>query len=508
MMLQETIDVIASPPSPEELHEQIRALTDVIERAGAQAQSLAEAAGLSNPPVTGLTLFHQYIGVFVVAFLVTLLLTPVMRRLAVANGIVDRPSESRKVHRIPIAYLGGVAVYFGLVAAILFSYTEPYHDLIAFHETSRFDDSLIPRGVPLSILAGMTIITIIGLIDDVMGIDPRAKIAGQLIAAAALAYTHVGTKVAAGLLLPIAETLGIPTTLMNGAETLILHVPTLGLMNGPMTVDVVYWTGTAIIAFFVLGGCNASNLIDGLDGLLTGVTSIAAAGLLVLALALALADNGTMDAARIVLCLALLGATLGFLPHNFNPAVIFLGDCGSMLLGFTTVVIILTLGNTGLTHLVIAGLIIYALPIMDTTLAIFRRKIARRSISAADDQHLHHMLKRAVGVKGAVFILYAISGGFAVLGVVLSQGRGRVTYAIVLVLAAFIGVTALKIARRDHIEEEARQGPKRRNNAPHPNGAPPTNGATIADTTDPRQPTGAPGEPTLRPTFSPGQRPG
>lgn len=472
MRPQQTIDVVHEPLSPEQLQEQIRTLNEQVQDLAASAASLSESAGLSEPQITGLSLFHEYIGVFIVAFLVTLLITPVMRRLAVANGIVDRPSETRKVHRIPIAYLGGVAVYFGLVAAILFSYTEPYHNLINFHETNLFDDSLIPRGVPLSILAGMTIITIIGLIDDVMGIDPRAKIAGQLIAAAALAYTHVGTKVAAGLLLPIAATFGIPTETINGAETLLLHIPTLGLLDGPLSVDVIYWTGTGIIALFVLGGCNASNLIDGLDGLLTGVTAITAAGLLVLALGLALLDNGTMDAARIVLCLALLGATLGFLPHNFNPAVIFLGDTGSMLLGFTTVVIILTLGNTGLTHLVIAGLIIYAVPIMDTTLAIFRRKIAGHSISAADDQHLHHMLKRAVGVKGAVFILYSISAGFAVLGIVLSQGRGRVTYAIVLLLAAFIGVTALKIARRDQIEQQAREGPKRRKGAARSNGVP------------------------------------
>jgi UDP-GlcNAc:undecaprenyl-phosphate GlcNAc-1-phosphate transferase len=303
----------------------------------------------------------------------------------------------------------------------------------------------------------MTIITVLGLIDDVMGIDPRAKIAGQLIAAGALAYTHVGTNVAAGFVLPIADTLGIPMTHVNGQEMLLINLPGLGPFG---SIDVVYWTGTAIIAVFVIGGCNAANLVDGLDGLLTGVTSIAAGGLLVLALGLALADNGSLDAARIVLCLALLGATLGFLPHNFNPAVIFLGDCGSMLLGFMTVVIILTLGDTGFTHLVIAGLIIYAIPIIDTTLAIFRRKIAGRAISAADDQHLHHMLRRAVGVKGAVFVLYGIAAGFAVMGVVLSLGRGRVTYALVLVLAAFIGVTALKIARRDHIEEQALGGRK------------------------------------------------
>jgi UDP-GlcNAc:undecaprenyl-phosphate GlcNAc-1-phosphate transferase len=177
--------------------------------------------------------------------------------------------------------------------------------------------------------------------------------------------------------------------------------------------------------------------------------------LLIIALTLAVTDDGPRDASRIILCLALLGACLGFLPHNFNPASIFLGDCGSLLLGYCTIVIILSLGDTGWTQLVLAGLVIYALPIIDTTLAIARRKVSGRKISDADDQHLHHMLKRALGVKGAVLALYGIAAGFAALGVALSEGRGRVTYAITLIFAAFIGVTSFKVARKEQIEREA-----------------------------------------------------
>src|SRR5690606_10909599 len=114
-------------------------------------------------------------------------------------------------------------------------------------------------------------------------------------------------------------------------------------------VDIIYWAGAAIIALFVLGACNASNLIDGLDGLVTGTTAITTAGLLIVALSLAAIDDGPRDGQRIVLCMALLGACLGFLPHNFNPATIFLGDCGSLLLGFATIVVVLTLGDTGKT---------------------------------------------------------------------------------------------------------------------------------------------------------------
>jgi UDP-GlcNAc:undecaprenyl-phosphate GlcNAc-1-phosphate transferase len=298
----------------------------------------------------------------------------------------------------------------------------------------------------------MTVIMMVGLLDDVLKISPRVKVGGQLIAAAALAIEDVGVKVAAGIIVPVGQAIGIPTMVSHGVTTVGWVIPVGGQ---DIPIDLVYWAGTAIIAIFVLGACNAANLIDGLDGLLTGTTAIASTGLLIIALMLAAMDDGPRDASRIILCLGLLGACLGFLPHNFNPASIFLGDCGSLLLGYCTIVIVLSLGDTGWTQLVLAGLVIYALPIIDTTLAIARRKVSGKKISDADDQHLHHMLKRALGVKGAVLALYVIAGGFAALGVALSEGRGRVTYAITLMFAAFIGVTSFKVARREQIEREA-----------------------------------------------------
>jgi UDP-GlcNAc:undecaprenyl-phosphate GlcNAc-1-phosphate transferase len=400
-----------------------------------------------------LEILQGYTSVFVVAFLVTLLATPLMRRLAVANGIIDRPSEARKVHRMPIAYLGGVAVFLGLMAGCLYSYLATVQSgLIDYHATKHLVDGAPLTYVPISVLLGMTVIMLVGLIDDVTGISPRYKIAGQFVAAAALAVENVGVKVAAGVMIPAANMLGIKTVLMGGVETIGFNIHLFGTT---IPVDAVYWAGTAIIAIFVLGACNASNLIDGLDGLLTGVTSIANIGLLVIALTLAFVDDGPRDAQRLILCMAILGACLGFLPHNFNPATIFLGDAGSLLLGYCTVVVILTLGDTGKTHLVMAGLIIYAIPLIDTCLAIMRRKLAGQSISSADDQHLHHMLKRALGVKGAVLALYAIGIGFAVLGVGVSVVRARAIFALTMVFAAYIGVTAIKIARRKQIEDQA-----------------------------------------------------
>lgn len=437
----------------------ISSFQDQIDTLTEKANALSVAAGLEPSTLTTKsTILQGYVGVFVVAFLLALFVTPLMRRLAVKNGVIDRPSDPRKVHSMPIAYMGGVAVFLGLMGGIVYSYiATKVPGLIDFHTSTHLVDGLTHEPVPISILLGMTLIMFTGLIDDVVGISPRVKIGGQLIAAAALAVDNVGVKLASGILVPIAHSVGVETTLYDGVQTILLRIPLpVGIMGADsIPIDVIYWVGTGIIAISVLGLCNASNLIDGLDGLLSGTNAISAAGLLFIALALALMDDGPRDSQRIVLCLSLLGACLGFLPHNFNPATIFLGDAGSLLLGFTSCAIILMLGDTGKTQFVVAGLIIYAVPIMDTALAIVRRKMEGKSISSADSNHLHHMLKRALGVKGAVLALYGIAGCFAVLGVGISLGRARSTYVIALVLAAYIGVTAIKIARRKVIEEQA-----------------------------------------------------
>lgn len=462
----------SGPVSPHDLAAQVSQLARQSAAVNDQIQALA---GQVPAPLGRLDVFHGYMGIFVVSFLVALVVTPLMRRLAIAQGIVDRPSEARKAHRVPIAYLGGVAVYVGILAGILFAYTAPLHHLISFHESAKTDHSGLPGGVPLSVLIGMTVVMLAGLWDDVVGTYPRLKIAWMLIAAGALATEDVGVKVAAGVLVPIARALGVHTAtqaLAGGAsmETIAFQVPLPLSVFGytDVNLDVVYWVGTAVIAIFVLGACNASNLIDGLDGLLTGVTAIANAGLLVIALGLAAIDDGPRDAPRIVLGLAVLGGCLGFLPHNFNPATIFLGDAGSLMLGYCTIVLVLMLGDTGKTHLVMAGLIIYAIPIIDTTLAIVRRKMSGRRISDADDHHLHHILRRALGVKGAVFVLYGIGAGFATLGVLLSEGRQRVVYALVVVFAAFIGVIALKIGRKELMERQMLEAEERRNSGGGP----------------------------------------
>jgi UDP-GlcNAc:undecaprenyl-phosphate GlcNAc-1-phosphate transferase len=464
----------------------------------APSDASADAVGhLGSAAVGAIDLLNGYTHIFIIAFLVALLTTPIIRRIAIAGNVIDHPDMARKLHAFPVAYLGGMAVFLGLIAAIAVSYTFPTG------VTARY------QPIPMAVVVGMAAITFTGLADDVWGWDPRLKVAGQLVAAAALAIEDVGVRVAEGLLAP----------LVGNADQVIMTLGSFDFIWG----HVFYWVGTALIAVFVLGGCNAANLLDGLDGLLSGVVGIIALGLLVICLMMAIEENRsasearvvadsvdavlddyqhdtgtspasihtlveteylasdptlppgfsltynaavgevylerqTLTGARIALCIALFGAVLGFLPHNFNPATIFLGDCGSLLLGYMCVVIILMLGDLGHTHLVFAGLIIFSVPIMDTTLAIIRRRLARQPMSVPDDQHIHHMLKDALGgVKRAVFALYGISILFALLGVTLAalwmQGivRLRVIYAIAIVLFSFIGVLAVKAARNQQI---------------------------------------------------------
>jgi UDP-GlcNAc:undecaprenyl-phosphate GlcNAc-1-phosphate transferase len=458
------LHTLAQSTSPDEAAKAVEAARRALKAA---EEALERVDGAPPYAMTMTSILSNYLVVFVVAFLVCLVTVPIMRKMAIRYGIVDWPNE-RKVHRQPIAYLGGIAVYLGLMAGVLIAYLPnfPYH--------SPYVDA-----PPTAILLGITLILLTGVVDDVWGLSPRIKVGGQLLAAAALAVEDVGVKVAGGLMRPLGEFFGNPDL------TYVIPMPTdLPIVGTGMEIDLIYWFGTGIIAICVLGACNASNLIDGLDGLLAGTTSITAAGLLIISLFLAETMLGSptdrpggLDAARIVLSLALLGACLGFLPYNFNPANIFLGDAGSLLLGFTTISIILMLGERGFTHLVLAGLIVYAVPCIDTALAIVRRKMAGRPIMSPDDQHLHHMLKRSgLGVKGAVFVLYGIATAFCILGVALVFFRGRVAYACTLVLASFVGVTAIKIARRHLVEQEmaalVTDGPE---------DAPPSKRAGVAD---------------------------
>ena len=402
-----------------------------------------------------LSLLLGYWPVLCTAFVVALFATPVVRSIARKHDFVDHPDDSRKLHKEPIAYLGGVAIFVAVVAGICVSYTSWINSPAQFQH------------FPVVIFIGMITIGYTGLMDDLRGMwDPWWKVTGQLVAAAAMAQQGVGTRVALGFL----RESGIPEDFCN--------LPLFGseqYLADPITVTSII--GTVIIAMFILGACNAANLIDGLDGLLSGTVAITCIGLIAITLMISqtmtqdqlaiiqsnLPDDNWMHArgegitlvgANIVLGLAVLGATIGFLVYNFNPATIFLGDAGSLLLGYLCIVMVLMLGEQGQTHIVVAGLIIFALPILDTLLAIIRRKMAGKPMSEPDSNHIHHIIKRkVVGVKKTVFVLYGISAVFCLLGVSLAWAhiaeeiRALVIYIVACVIFGGICLLALRAAR-------------------------------------------------------------
>ncbi len=355
---------------------------------------------------TALELLSPHIGVFIVGFLVALIATPVMGKLASKNGIVDLPDLKRKNHAVPVAYLGGVAIFLGWFAAISTVYLLP---------ALGFSGENAPRVLfPVSIIFGAAAIMFTGLFDDVYGIRARAKIGGQLFAAAALASQDVGVQLTRNAL----DVARIPWENLN----------TFSMLGSPMGDMLIYTVGTVLIAVFVIGACNAVNLIDGLDGLAAGVIGIATLGFLAIVLIFAAREidldvlplKGMSDSVRIVMCLAILGAILGFLPYNFNPASIFMGDAGSLLLGYFAAATILLFGDTAgwALKLVTAMLIVFAVPITDTSLAIIRRKMRGYPITAPDNQHIHHLLRRSgLSVKQSVLVMYAAGVVFAVMGV-------------------------------------------------------------------------------------------
>ena len=414
-----------------------------------------EATGLLFRP---LDLLNSYAPVFLIAFTVTLLATPFVRKIAVKAGIVDMPDRQRKLHAYPVAYLGGLAVFVGVIVS-----------LMAATFLTRGEAAFL-KVVPFSVVIGMVAIVFTGLADDIWKWDPRLKVAGQLIAAAALAIEDVGPRLAEGAMKPM---FGAPQDTLFSIGQYAVH-----------NTELYYWVGTALVALFVIGGCNAANLIDGLDGLLSGTTAITAIGLLAVSLMMAMTERvedpeQSLVGMRVVLSLALLGATLGFLPYNFNPAMIFLGDCGSLLLGYLCVVIIMSFGEQGQTELVIAGLVIFGLPILDTILAIIRRKLAGLPFHSADSNHIHHLLKRSLGgVKMAVFALYGITICFGVLGVAMAATRlltdTRVLAVVSLAFAffAFISAIAIKVARQASWQIQARTMERAEADATAPSASP------------------------------------
>ncbi|MFA4906616.1 MAG: MraY family glycosyltransferase [Candidatus Margulisiibacteriota bacterium] len=297
--------------------------------------------------------------IFLIALILTILLTPMVRSFAPEIGAMDKPS-SRKVHNLNIPRIGGIAIYLSFLVAVLFGLL-----LLGGIRGSVIN----PRPI-LGILLGGSIVMLTGFLDDIYRLKPQIKFAAQLLGAA--------------------------TAIYFGVEINFVTNPFNGLVP-------LGWIAVPLTLLWLVGMTNAINLIDGLDGLASGVTAISAGTLFFVALR-------THQLGAALLMLALAGAALGFLRYNFFPASVFLGDSGSYFLGFILAAAsIIGVFKTTLVVALIIPLLILGVPIFDTIFAIGRRLREKKNPFAADNKHIHHLLLRAgLNQKEAVLAIYIV----------------------------------------------------------------------------------------------------
>ncbi len=321
------------------------------------------------------TAAYLYIAAFCLAVIAASLLTPFVIRLATHVGMVDEVGD-RRMHQVPRPRIGGIAVFFGfafaLFAVLGVALTHP--------KLAAFADQLGAAHNLIGLLFGSLLIVGVGLWDDLMGSRPRWKFAAQIVVAV--------------------------ISMLYGFHIDYIHNPLTHLPASNPNGWIFFppWVAYPLTLLWYVGMMNAINFIDGLDGLLSGFTAIVSAFLFAIAL-----TKGDPVIALVVLALA--GAALGFLPYNFNPARIILGDTGSLFIGyvFATVSIIGT-SKTAIAVGLLIPLVLLALPVLDTAAAIYRRARSGRSISEADRAHFHHQLvfRYGLNVRQAVLLIYAI----------------------------------------------------------------------------------------------------
>jgi UDP-GlcNAc:undecaprenyl-phosphate GlcNAc-1-phosphate transferase len=367
-----------------------------------------DTANTPSVPQALREIWGPYAVVFIGALLITLLMTPVFRLIAIRWGIYDMPDTRLKPHSRPIPYLGGLAIFLGVAAPLVFEALS----------------GMQGHGKALwGVLGGLVIIVGVGLVDDLVSLPPWQKIIAQVVAALLLVDGGVIFR-------------GIPGGI-GGVQWLAHDSPVLLRAN------------VAFQVLLVVAACNATNLLDGLDGLCSGVTTIIAVGFLGVATSIAGwyrwgdAPYYTFDELIIVTSLALCGATLGFLPYNFNPASIFMGDAGSMLLGFMCATqMIMFAERQGMLKWFIAALLIFGLPIFDTALAFSRRWRNGKPIFQGDRSHFYDQLvDRGLSVKQTVLVCYGLALFFALLGLVSIFLRTR--YALLLYLLVVTALTVI-----------------------------------------------------------------
>ena len=347
-----------------------------------------------------------YLSVFLASAAAVFFATPLVRWLATRIGAIDRPTD-RKIHPKPTATLGGVGILVGVLAGLGVAYLSP-----TFRPVFNLSSEL--QGV----LVAAIIVTALGLVDDLRSLSAPAKVAGQVLAA--------------GLLI------------LNGVELLFFWFPTQGIVSLGSDLAV------PLTILWVLILVNAVNLMDGLDGLAAGIVVIAAAAFFVYMYAGPSSFGRPVSAAALLSVIAM-GAGVGFLPHNFYPARIFMGDSGSLLLGLLLAAA--TISGVGRTIQpsggdlaafsipVLIPLIVLAVPLLDVVMAIVRRLRRSRPIFAPDKEHIHHQL-REIGHthRQAVLIMYlwSILLAGSALAITFINGRG--------IVAVILGVALLLMA--------------------------------------------------------------
>lgn len=318
-----------------------------------------------------------YGGILLLSFFVCYFMVPISIRFAHKKGIIDNPNkDDRRVHKKPIPRIGGIAI----VSAVLIS-------VFVFYLMSFFIDKIQIDNKLLGYVIGACVIFLMGFIDDIYNIRPLYKFLFQLIAGMIIYVFNISI---VGLKIPFIHP----------------EIIDFGIFAFPITL------------IWVLCITNSVNLIDGLDGLATGISSISSISLLII-----FAITGaSMEA--IVIGLALVGATIGFLPYNFNPAKTFMGDTGSNFLGFTLATISIIGMAKGYTLLaIVTPLIVCGVPVFDMIFAILRRLAKHQKITAPDKGHIHHrLLKKGFSQKQAVLILYTITSILGVIAVTMVSG--------------------------------------------------------------------------------------
>lgn len=323
----------------------------------------------------------------VISMVISAVLTPFIKKFAVQIDVIDVPKDNRRIHKKPIPLLGGLAIYFSFIATLIL-------------KTGSLSRSEI------GIIIGATIIVIGGFLDDKFDIRPWQKLLVQI--ASALALIMYGVEIS------------LVTNPISSSNPYL----SLGILSIPLTI------------MWIVGITNALNLIDGLDGLAAGVAFISAVTIFIIALL-----NKRSEAA--VLTIILSGAILGFLPYNFNPASIFMGDTGAQLLGFLLAAISIEGAIKSAAAFAIAvPILALGIPIYDILFAMIRRKINGKPIMQADKGHLHHrLLDMGLTQRQAVIIMYLISavlGSFAIIAMQISTQRSYFLLAMVMVVLVII----------------------------------------------------------------------